>query len=999
MMKRLISVLLILTLILGLCACVSPGLAMPKGEETVCGFVLKETRNFPLAGAEVMYFEHEKTGAKLMYIANSDTNRVFDLTFLTRAEDSTGLPHVFEHAALKGSEKYPSSGLFFHLLYQTFNTYMNAETGPDYTSYPVSSLSEAQLLAYADFYTDSCLHPCVLTDESIFREEAWRYRLETPEAPLSIEGTVYSEMQAAASLYQNSYYNMLRTAFPGSVAGNVSGGDPSHIPELTWEALKEYHARYYTPSNCIAWLYGKFEDYTAFLKLLDGYFSEYDRQETGFEDSGWTPLTGDAEAYYAYPTEEGSDTDNASDLYYVFLCPGLKEDPQEELYLNTLTDLMAADTSPVSMSLRDALPTAFMSTWISMGTPVDAIIFNVSGIDKEDAQTAKAAIDAGLRELGETGFPDELVDAQSAALNMSMLLSRENTALGLSLLTTQMIPYYAESGRVFDCLDYAEALRRMDAWNREGIYRRVVNDWLLACDTRALSVTFPEPGLREELDAAETARLAEVKAGMSSEELSALVAQTNAADEEEDASCSLKQLQAVSVQSLPEEVSHYDIREETDSDGVRRLTAAAEVDDVGMPVILLDAAGIPQEDLHWFVLYLSLLGQLDTAGHSKEDLQALASRYLYGAEFRQSLMDRYGTKEFHPYLRAGWISTGEDLEKGYDLLYELLFETRFTDRDELAGLLERNCTALKNLIAYSAYNTMMYRELGAESPLYAYYSYCNGLDYYAFLEKTVQQMQRDPDAVIRNLERIQLRFRNRTNAVSIFAGEEKMIAQNRLLSGRFFEKLGAEPIEPVVYAFETPAMREALVVDETVQYNGLVGSYADMGLTGYTADMDAVASLVTDLYLIPQLREEYGVYTPLHFYDSFAGSYLISYRDPNIGETFAVYDALPALLSDGTADQEALDGYILSCYSSYAMPEGELGGAVSAITSRLCEEPEDLKIRYMEELKSLTPERLQEYAESYRLLAENGRRFTVGSESVVSGHEELYDRILRPFSE
>ena len=193
-------------------------------------------------------------------------------------------------------------------------------------------------------------------------------------------------------------------------------------------------------------------------------------------------------------------------------------------------------------------------------------------------------------------------------------------------------------------------------------------------------------------------------------------------------------------------------------------------------------------------------------------------------------------------------------------------------------------------------------------------------------------------------------------------------------------------------------MNEALVVDETVQYNGLIGSFETMGLQRYTADMDAVASLVTDICLIPQLREEYGVYTPMHYYDSFGGTYLISYRDPNIEETFAVYDTLPELLAAEAVDQETLDGYILSCYSSYAMPEGELSGAISAITSRLCGEPENLKVQHMEELKSLTPERLRAYGEAYESLTENGRRFTVGSESAVSAHEELYDNILRPFS-
>ena len=999
-MKRFLSALLALALLTGLCgfAAAETGPDLPAVGETVYGFTLKETRDFPLVGAQVLYFEHEKTGARLLYIANNDTNRVFDLTFFTRAEDNTGLPHVFEHAALKGSEKYPSSGLFFNLLYQTYNTYMNAETGPNYTTYPVASLSEAQLLCYADFYTDCCLHPRILEDESIFREEAWRYRLDDTEAPLGIEGTVYSEMRAAVNLYQSSYYNMLRTAFPGSVVGNIAGGDPACIPDMTWEALKEYHAKYYLPSNCMAYLYGKFDDYGAFLKLLDEAFSGCENREFAFADETWTPLDADTEACFTFPAEAGTDTEHASDLYYVFLCPGLKDDAREELYLNTLTDLLAAETSPVSRNLEKALPTAFFGTWISLGTPVDAIVFNVSGINAEDAQTARDAIDAGLREIAENGFAPELTDAMTAALGMNMRLIRENTALGISLLCSQMIPFYAESGRVFDCLDYMEGLRKLDEWNEAGIYRRVVGDWLLNCGTRVLTVTSPEPGLREELDAAESERLAAVKASLSGEELAALAAGERAADEEKDASDAVARLRAVTVQSLPEETASYAVREELSADGVHRLTAEADVDDVGMPVILLDAAGVPQEDLHWFVLYLGLLGQMDTASHTKEELEPLLSRYLYGADLRQSLMDRYGTKEFHPYLRAGWISDAADLEMGYELLYELLFETDFSDTETLGGQIERSRTGLKNLITYSAYNTMMYRALGADTPLYAYYSYCNGLDYCAFLDEAARMMEEDPGEVVRRLEAVQSRFRNRTGAVSLFAGARDMAEENRRLSEGFFSRLKDEPIEAAEYVFEAPGMWEALVVDETVQYNGLAGSFEAMGLEGYTADLDAVSGLITDLFLIPMLRETYGVYTPMHYYDSFAGTYLISYRDPNIRETFEVYEALPALLAEKEIDREQLDGYILSCYSAYATPQGELSGALAALTSRLCGEPEDLKLRYMEELKSLTPERLREYADAYARLVDGGRRFTVGSESAISADGDLFDVILRPFA-
>lgn len=100
--------------------------------QVINGFETLETRDFPLMDATVVRFAHQKTGAELYYIANDDTNRVFDLTFKTEANDKTGLPQVFEHAVLSGSEKYPSTQLFSNLKHQTYNTYMNALTYSEY---------------------------------------------------------------------------------------------------------------------------------------------------------------------------------------------------------------------------------------------------------------------------------------------------------------------------------------------------------------------------------------------------------------------------------------------------------------------------------------------------------------------------------------------------------------------------------------------------------------------------------------------------------------------------------------------------------------------------------------------------------------------------------------------------------------------------------------------------------------------------------------------------
>ena len=298
-MKKLLSLFLVLTLLLGtLSALAEPAPAgaaeaagLPAAGDVVEGFEVKEIRPFEMIGATLVSFEHQKTGAKLLYIANEDTNRAFQLTFPTRPVDNTGLPHVFEHSTLSGSEKYPSSALFFNLIYQSYTTFVNAYTADYMTCYPVGSLSEAQLLAMADLYTDSCLHPIVMKDESIYRTEAWRYEMEDMDSPLTLNGTVYSEMTGALSLQRTAQDNARAVTFPGAAAALDPGGIPEFIPDMTWDSLKEYHNRFYHPSNCLAFLYGSFEDYTAFLKLLNEAFAPYEKQDLSFSDSGYARIT------------------------------------------------------------------------------------------------------------------------------------------------------------------------------------------------------------------------------------------------------------------------------------------------------------------------------------------------------------------------------------------------------------------------------------------------------------------------------------------------------------------------------------------------------------------------------------------------------------------------------------------------------------------------------------------------------------------------------------
>ena len=259
-------------------------------------------------------------------------------------------------------------------------------------------------------------------------------------------------------------------------------------------------------------------------------------------------------------------------------------------------------------------------------------------------------------------------------------------------------------------------------------------------------------------------------------------------------------------------------------------------------------------------------------------------------------------------------------------------------------------------------------------------------------------LETDPDTVVNALVSIQSYFHNAGNAMAVFAGSKESAAANRPLADAFLNKLENEPVAHVAYDLPVPAKREGLILDLNVNFNALAADYPTVGLDAYNAGLDAVMSLVSDMYLIPQLRDQYGVYSPLAGAIEDGGVYLITYRDPNITETFDVYASLADQIASLDVDQDTLNGYILSSYAYYARSSGELTGALNAAMTLLEGKTQEQTIEYMQQLKALTPESVKASAELFRKLSENGVRSTAGSASAVQAHADLYEVVLNPFN-
>ena len=972
------------------------GLAIPAVGDMIEGFEVKEIRDFPLYGAQLVLFEHQQTGAKVLWIANDDTNRAFELSFPTRPENNTGLPHVFEHVTIYGSEKYPSKSLLFNITYQTYQTYVNAYTMDAMTGYPLGSLSEEQLLALADYYVDGCFHPLVMTDESIFLSQAWHYDLPDAESDLIYEGVVYSEMLGALTLERKAMDNANALTFPGAALSYNYGGVPEFIPEMTWDDVKNYHDKYYHPSNCFVLLYGKLDHYDLFLKLLNDEFSKYEKQEFTFTDDGYTAITEPVTAKIAYPAAEGMDTTNQSVIYYYILCPGMKGDTEQEYLIDHVCSMLNQKGSVLQQKMKDAFPSASVSCGREVAAPDDAICFYIGNVNEDDAEAVKAIIDEALATVAAEGFPQDMVDSAMAALNISTKLASEDSDV-IDGLVTSIAYNYAVTGNPFAYADSVEADTRIGEENEQGLLKEAAAKWLTGDILYTLTTTYPAPGEKETADAALADKLAEIKAGMSEEELQAIIDATNTEEEPDDASELIAKIKVVTVESLPEEIREYELSDVTDENGIRHIDAVAGVDGIGKVELLMDAEALPQGAIHWMRLYSRMLGKLDTEKHTKEELDVLTPRYLYGYTFGVDCV-KLESGDVHPYLIAEWIGLDEDLAAGYELAEEILFHTQFTDIEKIRGLIEEQKSYVRGQINSSAYSVMLYRGASVSTPFYAYYSYLNFVDYYDFLGHVETLLDTDPEAITSNLEFVQNFFHNNAGAVVGFAGNEGSIALNRELADAFMAGLDHEEREPAAYDFPAASKREALIIDGNTHFNNVIASTADMGLEELDYGLNVITSVVSDAILVPILRDGMGVYTPWNGILEDAGMYIITYRDPSIRETFDVYAGLAEKIEALDVTQDELDGYIMGAYSELAKPAGELSGAIDAVETVLAGKDPARKLTWMKQLKAVTPEEVKAAAEIYAKAWENGVHSTAGSAAKVNEAAELYDQILNPFN-
>ncbi|MDM7993163.1 MAG: insulinase family protein [Candidatus Fermentibacter sp.] len=195
------------------------------------------------------------SGAGIMHVGTDASDHFLGISLLTPPRDSSGIPHILEHCVLNGSESYPVRDAFNELWRGSLHTHLNAVTYPDRTVYFTGSTHPGEFRNLASVYLDLVFRP--ILDRRRMLLESFHLRPDRRGRSLlgHPSGVIYSEMRGSYSdPGELAYLKIQSELLPDTPYRNDSGGDPSAMGGTTWEDVRDYHSRHYTPSNALVFV-------------------------------------------------------------------------------------------------------------------------------------------------------------------------------------------------------------------------------------------------------------------------------------------------------------------------------------------------------------------------------------------------------------------------------------------------------------------------------------------------------------------------------------------------------------------------------------------------------------------------------------------------------------------------------------------------------------------------------------------------------------------------
>ncbi len=920
----------------------------------------------------VEQFEHRATGAVHYHLASDYEENVFLVALRTVPEDSTGVAHILEHTALCGSERYPVRDPFFMMLRRSLNTFMNAFTSSDWTAYPFASQNRKDFNNLLDVYLDAVFFSRL--DPLDFAQEGHRVEFSEPDNPaseLQFKGVVFNEMKGAMSSVTSALWQKLcEQLFPTSTYHYNSGGDPEHIPELSYEQLQAFYSSHYHPSNAIFMTFGDTPAAELQATFEERALARFGRLDQRIQVQPEQRLPAPVRCRTGYAYDEGEDTSGKTHIVIGWML-GESSELEQLLEAQLLSSVLIDNSAAPLMHLLETTPLGQApSPLCGLEDSMRELVFvcGIEGSEADRADDLERDVLAVLERVATEGVPLDRVEAVLHQLELHQReVSGDSYPYGLQLILQCLgaATHYGDPIAVLDLDPVIDTLRQHIA--DPDYIKRLARELLLDNPHRVTLVMEPDTGLSARRAEREAERLASIRDSMDDSAIRAtveLAAALKARQEQQDDDSVLPRVGLADVPTRLPELAF----QEQQLAGLPVTTYGQGTNGLVYQQWISPLPAMAATELQLLPLYTHALTETGLGEHSYLETQ---HRQAASVGAINAFTAMRGKVDDEQQVQANFVLSSKALTRNslaqVELMADTLASARFDEPDRIRDLVSQQRARREQSVTGNGHGLAMAAACAGMSPLADLNHQLSGLAGITAMRK-LDEALRESDA----REKLAAELNTLHRKVQAAAPQLLTIAENDEVQQLAAEAAGilSGVVQPgAAGGLSMAARREA--VRELWLANTQVNFCARAYPTVPVAHPDAAALLVLggflrNGYLHRAIREQGGAYGGGASQDSGVAAFrFYSYRDPRLAETLADFDRSVRWVVESSHDERALEEAILGVIGGLDKPSSPAGEAKQDFHNRLFGRSHAQREALRQRILAVTLADLQRVAETY----------------------------------
>ncbi|MBQ7067496.1 MAG: insulinase family protein [Lachnospiraceae bacterium] len=938
--------------------------------------------------------KHKKTGAKVVLLENDDENKVFYIGFRTPPTDSTGVAHILEHSVLCGSKDFPVKDPFVELAKGSLNTFLNAMTYPDKTVYPVASCNDKDFQNLIHVYLDAVFYPNIYKEPKIFMQEGWHYHLEEENDSLKYNGVVYNEMKGAFSspddVLDREIFNSL---FPDTTYGNESGGDPKHIPDLTYEQFLDFHRRYYHPSNSYIYLYGKM-DMAEKLKWIDeNYLSHFDYLEIdstiGMQKAFEKPM----DFTEQYSVTEGESLENATYLSYNTVV-GTSLD--RELYAAfPILDyaLCSAPGAPVKQALIEKNIGQDVYSLVENGIYQPYFSIVAKNANEKDKEEFIQTVEDVLREQVRKGIDKK---ALKAGLNYYEFKYKEadfgSYPKGLMYGLQALDSWLYDEKTPFYHIEANDTFKKLKEKIDTDYFEKLVETYILNNTHKVTITVVPVQGLTTEVDNKLQKKLDEYKASLSKEQVGQLVKATKDLIEYQETESPKEDLEKIPLlkrEDMKKEAEPFINQVETVED-VKVLSHDIFTNGVSYLRFVFDGENVSNDLLPYVGLLKNILGLMSTEKYSYGDLFNEVNIHTGGiVSAVNTYVNSKNLDEFKLTFEIKVKTLYENTEKAFELTKEILFGTKLSDEKRLLELIRELKAKMQANMMGAGHSLAAVRAMSYFSKTAAVSEQMSGIPFYRLLERLDDNFETEKEQLISNLQKVCGLIFRPENFMLDYTGTKEGLEEAKKYIVQFKECLFDENVDGEGFSMTPSKKNEGFKTSAGIQYVAMAGNYRSKGLS-YTGALKVLKVIMGYEYLWNNVRVKGGAYGCMSNFGKSGECYFVSYRDPNLEKTVEVYKQAADFIRNFKGDERTITKFIIGAISEQDVPMNPAAKGTRSLAAYMSNVTFEEEQKERNELLAVDEQIIRGLADYIEAFVSYDCLCVVGNEEAIGKNTDLF---------